>query len=411
MSAPVLVRAGLLLDSVAGTLLPGRDVLVRGGTVEAVGEGMEAPEEAAVIDLRRFTVLPGLADVHTHLLMSQRSEDDPGPTGVQMTVLEGEPLRALRGAARARSYLDEGFTTVRDLGNSGLFADVALRTAIEEGSVPGPRMFVSGPGLAAEGGQLKGVQFGYRQLVDQEYRVVRGLDDARTAVRECAAFGADLVKVYANNSPHPTHFSAAELHTIVEEAHEQGMRVAAHATTDRAARRAVEAGVDTLEHGYDLADETIALMAARGTILVPTDLDRALSARHFERLGPARLGLDAPPTDEWIASLLAPFHDRLRRARAAGVIIAAGSDMYLDVGVPRGQAAKRVLFAYQEAGMPAADILRAATLHAGLALGDERIGAVRPGAFADLVAVEGDPLRDLTALERVRFVMKGGRVH
>ena len=402
----LLVRAGRLFDSERGVLLPARDILVRGGTVAAVGERLAAPAGARVIDLSRLTLLPGLIDAHTHLLMEHPGTEGSGETTVRELVREGEVLRALRGAARARSYLDAGFTAVRDLGNSGLFADVALKRAVAEGSLPGPRLYVAGPGLAPEGGQVDGIAFRHRALVDEEYRVVRGADDARQAVRENVTHGADVIKLYSNASPNLAYLSIPEMRAAVEEAHLMGVRVTAHATTDRAVWRAVEAGVDAVEHARGAADSTLAFARRRGVALVLTEWGRGLVALQVGRLPAAQR-----PPEARVAAALEGGYDRVRRATRAGVTVAFGSDVYVDFGVPRGVAARRALAAFAEAGLPAARVLQAATSNAARVLGDPRLGVVKPGAYADLVAVDGDPTVEPGALERVRFVMKGGAVH
>ena len=226
-------------------------------------------------------------------------------------------------------------------------------------------------------------------------------------MREHAARGVDLIKVYANNSPNPGFLSVDELRAVVDEAHAHGLRVTAHATNDSAVTLAVSAGVDGVEHGYFASDPILDLLARHGIPLVPTtpDLDTAvIGARAMERAG-----IPLPPREQ-LAPVLARARAWLRRIPDAGVTLVAGSDMYWDVGLPRGEAAKRVLFAYRQAGIPNDVILRAATIEAARLIGEEQLGRIAPGAWADLVAVEGDPLADLDALERVRFVMKAGGV-
>ncbi len=294
-----------------------------------------------------------------------------------------------------------GITTVRDLGNSGPFGDVALRTAIAEGSIAGPRMWVSGPGLSAEGGQFNGLQAAHRGLASEEYRIVRGVEDARMAVRENVASGVDLIKVYSDNLPNNTYLSPAEMKAIVEEAHSMGLKVAAHATNDLSALRAVEAGVDSVEHGYQLSDKTLQAMKERGTFVVPTMVDR-VNLERFHKIRPFQ---NATPAG------IARFQNaQLRQILEARVKVAAGSDMYLDLGIPQGEAALRVLFSYRDAGMPCSEVLRAATLSAAELLGEKRLGVLETGAFADIVAVEGNPLENLESLQNMVFVMKAGKI-
>ena len=199
--------------------------------------------------------------------------------------------------------------------------------------------------------------------------------------------------------------SIEEMKAIVEEAHLFRLKVAAHATNDIAVRRAVEAGVDSIEHGYQVSDETLKLMKEKGVALVPTDADLQ-SFKYFANLPGGRT-----LTDEQIERQLKPLRDRLQRAIAAGVTIVAGSDMYVDMQRPQGDAAKRVLFAYLESGMKPAQILQSATVNAARLLGSPRIGVIKAGTFADIIAVEGNPADDFNSIEKVRFVMKNGKVY
>lgn len=400
-----VIRAGRLFDSENGVFLPARDIIVKGNLIESVGENLPVPGGAQVIDLRRYTVLPGLIDAHTHLLYLEDPKAGLTSEGIKALTIEGTPLRALRGASRGRTFLLAGITTVRDLGNSGRFGDVALRLAINEGSLDGPRMIVSGPGLSSEGGQFPGLQFGYRHIAEEEYRIIRGVDDARSAVRENATYGATVIKIYANNTPNPTFLSTEEMKAIVEEAHLLRIKVAAHATSDIAVRRAVEAGVDSIEHGYQISDETLKLMKEKGVALVPTDAD-------FESFKYFMAQSDRPAlTEAQILQNLKPLRDRLQRAVAAGVTIVAGSDMYIDMKRPQGEAAKRVLFAYLESGMKPIQILQSATINAARLLNNPRLGVIKNGTLADIIAVEGNPADDFGSIEKVKFVMKNGKVY
>lgn len=402
----IFIQAGRLFDSEKGVFLPNRDIVIKGNLVEAVGENLSAPKDARVIDLRQHTVMPGLIDAHTHLLYLENPSGDLATEGIKALTMEGLPLRALHGAARARTFLRAGITTVRDLGNSGRFGDVALRMALNEGELEGPRMYVSGPGLSPEGGQFPGLQFNHRALAEEEYRVVRGPEDAAMAVRENVTYGATVIKIYSNNTPNRTLLSLEEMRAIVAEARLLNVKVSAHATSVLAVARAVEAGVDSIEHGYQVDDATLKLMKEKGVALVPTDADMWSLNRYFE------LAHTTPrPTEQDIMKFVGPGRDRLRRAISAGVTIVAGSDMYIDMKIPQGEAARRVLFAYHEAGMEPVQILQSATINAARLIGEKRLGVIKAGSFADIIAVDGDPVKDFKAIERVKFVMKAGKVY
>ena len=402
-----LIHAGRVFDSEHAVFLSARDILVRHGTIDSVAEHIAAPAGAKVVDLSRYSVLPGLIDSHTHLLYLENPSGDLTTQGASAVIMEGTPLRALHGAARARTFLAAGVTTVRDLGNSGRFGDMALRDAIRDGSVDGPRMIAAGPGLSPEGGQFPGLQSSYRAIAEEEYRVVRGPEDAALGVRENVTYGADVIKIYSNNTPNNGSLSVDEMRAIVDEAHRLHAKVTAHATSDEAVWRAATAGVDGIEHAYQVADSTLSLMKQRGVFLVPTDLDSATVLRYASR---SQGKFTAPPSQ--VPAILAGQRDRLRRAMKIGVTIAAGSDNYLDMGMPQGEAAKHNLFAYAEAGMPNVNVVQAATWNAARLLGlENRIGIVKPHAYADIIAVEGDPATDIHALERVRFVMKQGTTY
>lgn len=402
-----VIHAGRLFDSEKSTFVNNRDIIIKNKRIDAVGENLSVPPGAREIDLRNFSVLPGLIDSHTHLLYLEEVSKASPMEGIKAVVNEGTPLRALHGAARARTFLTAGITTVRDLGNSGQFGDVALREAINDGSVDGPRMFVSGPGLCPVGGQFPGLQKNHEAIAEEEYRITHGPEDAAQAVRENIMFGANLIKVYSNNTPNRGYLSLAEMKAIVEEAKMYGARVTAHATNNASIWRAVQAGVNSIDHAYQVDDTTLALMRERGVALLPTDVDSVTIATLIKR----------DPTDrrltiEQIPLILRGARDRLQRALKAGVTIVAGSDNYLQTGFPQGEAAKRVLFAYANAGMNPVQILRAATWNGAELLGmKNRLGVIKQGALADIIAVDGQPDSDILALEGVRFVMKDGSVY
>lgn len=402
-----VIHAGRMFDSEKAMFAHNRDIIVRNKRIDAVGENLRVPPGAREIDLTRLSVLPGLIDSHVHLLYIEEVSQFSSMEGIKAVVIEGTPLRALHGAARARSFLAAGITTVRDLGNSGQFGDVALRTAIDDGSLDGPHMAVSGPGLCPVGGQFPGLQPKHQAIAEEEYRIVRSPEDAAGAVRENVTFGANLIKIYSNSTPNRAYLSLDEMKAIVNEARVYGMKVAAHATNNAAVWRAVQAGVNSIEHAYQIDDSTLALMRERGVALVPTDVDSMTLVRLVQR----------NPTDkrlspEIIPTILKSGRERLQRALKAGVTIVAGSDNYLQTGYPQGEAAKRVLVSYFDAGMPPLQILKAATWNGAELIGAKnRVGVIKVGAIADVIAVGGNPDTDIRALEDVRFVMKDGTVY
>ncbi|MBI1353103.1 MAG: amidohydrolase family protein [Acidobacteria bacterium] len=412
----IVIRAGKVLDVQTREVLTDQAVVVSKQRIEMVVPYAEykAPADARLLDLSDATLLPGLIDSHTHLLHESdmdraRGDDDLLLEAAQMS----EAQRALLGARVAGEMLRAGFTTVRDLGNSGVNGDVALRDAIEAGWIAGPRMMVSTRALSPPGGQFGRLAPAAQGLVEREYAVFSGVEAARRAARQALVDGATCLKVIVGDHGRPV--SVEELGAIVEEARRMsragfGERpVAAHAVDDLSIRTAVEAGVDSIEHGYGISEKTLQLMAEKGVYWVPTEesVDDPVLP-----VVAARLGLSV----EQLLARGADYRDRkhrlLRRAVELGVPIASGSDSYTKrPGLDRGQAAKLVLHAYQEAGLDRWEILRAATVNAASLLGwRQQVGRIYPGRFADLLAVQGDPLEDIRALDGVRFVMKGGAV-
>ncbi|WP_374276145.1 amidohydrolase family protein [Brevundimonas sp.] len=399
-----VVKAGDLFDAEQGRMVGAREILIRGDRIVEVAASVSAPPDATVIDLSQCRVMPGLIDAHTHLLLTQEAGEGLSEVAARDHAVDGDGYRLLTAAQYAREYLEAGITSVRDLGNSGRFLDLVLARAINEGRVAGPRIHGAGPGLAPAGGQMEPLPHDPHGLVDGEYRIIEGVDDARAAVREAVAAGARVIKIYPEATPQRTRLSPEEMTAIVAEARRHDMPVAAHVTSDRGAREAIEAGVTSLEHGYDLSDETLALMAERGVWWVPTHTSFGM-ARELSSAWPQ------PPSDQMIRDHLSEEHRRLRKARAAGVRIAAGQDLYAPTAVGRGRASLRVLDAYVEAGLTPAEALQTATLNAGrLLAGEGQLGVIAPGALADLIALPADPTQSLDALAGITLVMKGGRV-
>jgi imidazolonepropionase-like amidohydrolase len=403
----VAVKCARLLDVKSGSLVRDAVILIEGERIVDVGPRLPVPPGAQVIDLGAATVLPGLIDAHTHLLSNYDGALGGDDANMILTVTQlGAARRALLGAAMARETLDAGITTVRDLGNSGVGGDVALRDAIRAGWVTGPRVVAATRAIAPTGGQFGRLSAEAQRLVEQEYITVSGPEEARRAVRQALYDGADCIKVIVDVGPRV--LAPDELSAIVAEAHRAGRKVAAHVASDAAARAAAVSGVDSIEHGYGLPDDVLRMMAAKRIFLVPTIQPAEFYVSVFgksygEQIGEYEAGARRATEAK---------QQTLARAIRAGVKIAAGSDLYYRVpGQTRGPASLAVFRSYAAAGMSPLQIIRAATADAAELLGTrERIGVLERGAAADLVAFDGDPLVDVEVLERARFVMKGGKI-
>jgi imidazolonepropionase-like amidohydrolase len=395
----LVLTGARVLDATGETLLEGRDLVLVNGRITQVSPSGEvkAPKEAVRLELTGLTLLPGLIDLHSHLLLHPYDE----MTWDDQVLKESIEFRTIRAVTAARATLEAGFTTLRDLGTEGAgFADVALRDAIAGRLVPGPRVYASTRAIVASG-CYGPAGFDPRWDVPKGAQVADGVDGVRRAVREQIAAGADWVKVYADyrrrpgDLPTPT-FSQEELNALVAEACSAGHPVSAHATIDEGIRRAVLAGVNTIEHGTGASDEVLALMRQRNVVLCPTLAASEAMARYD-------IAKTSEPGQQRIEDSKAMFGRALR----SGVTIACGSD----VGVfAHGDNAREIelMVAY---GMPAADAVRAATSTAAQVLGRENdLGRIAPGCVADLIAVRGDPLKDPGVLRKPFVVIKEGRI-
>lgn len=398
----LFIKTGKFYDSEKGQFLTNQDILIEKGLIIAVGKNLKKPKKARLIDLSTCTVTPGLMDAHTHILLHQK------PTNDGMTIASKVPAseRIERGIAFADEYLRTGFTMIRDVGNSGQFLDVQVKNRLLQQGIPSPEMRVSGPILSPPGGQFWGLAPADTFLITQEYRVVKGADDARAAVLEHIRQGVDVIKVCMNADNRV--LAPEEIKAIVATAHQHKIPVTAHATYDESARDAVLAGVNGIEHGYSLSDSTLTLMAQRGTYLVPTDVSWKQG-----KIRVAATGMKGEEADKYLKENLNAFHDRLRRAVKKGVTIVAGADYYNDFpGTGRGEGSIDVILSYIEAGIPVQQVLQFATLNAARALGiAQKTGVLKKGMKADLAAFNGDMETDFAkSLFNLKMVIKDGNI-
>jgi imidazolonepropionase-like amidohydrolase len=399
-----------MLDPESGKVVDNAVVVVEGNTIKAAGANLAVPSGAKVINLGNMILLPGLIDCHTHLLQNYKPGiGGDGPNMVVTVATMTPAMRAMLGVQMGKEDLHAGITTVRDVGNSGWNGDVALRDGIRNGWVDGPRIIAATRALSDVGGQFFSGLAPYAQnLVEQEYAVINGADEARKAVRQAAFDKADVIKVIVNT--YPRILTLDEMKAIVDEAHRQNMRVAAHATSPAAVLVAAEAGVNSVEHGYSVNDDALKIMADKGIYLVPTDYP----AEFY--LGMDSPNMSATERSQALARMQKGVEregERFNRARKFGVKIAFGSDEYYDIpGQTRGQSSLRPLEVYQEYGMSPLDVIRTATVNAADLIGwGKRLGTIEPGKLADIIAVAGDPLKDIKDIQQVRFVMKDGKVY
>lgn len=386
-----LVRAGRILDVKNGTYLLDQGILTEGERIKEIGNWTavksRAPADAVMIDLSQATLLPGLIDCHAHFLIAaELGKMDPWQAVVTTVTQTSASLRALMGARNAKEVLEAGITSVRIVGHSGIDGDVALRDAINAGWVTGPRIQAAARKLTTVGAVFLQPAVS-AQVLSQEFLTVGGPDEARAAVRENLANGADLIKLVVDSEPARgwkiRYMPLEDARAIVEEGHRLGMKVAAHAQDNTAVQIAIDARVDSIEHAWSATDEQLKQMKERGIFLVATDVF-----------------FSAPPKD------------RLQRALKIGVKIAMGSDAWaLISGKTRGEETLFELKQLHDEGMSAIEIIRSSTINAAELMGwSDRAGELAAGKFADIIAVQGDPLQDIASLQRVPFVMKGSAV-
>ena len=397
----VVIHAGHMLDVKAGKMLDNVTVVIDGDKITSVSGGRSQSDNQAgarVINLPNATLLPGLIDAHTHLTF------DPNFGYQELGV--SIPKEALIGAKNARITLEAGFTTVRNVGASG-YTDIALRDAINEGMIPGPRIMASGPALSITGGHCD------QNLLPYEWHAksdgaADGVEGVQHKVREIIKYGADVIKVCATggvlskgDDPRASQYTLEEMKAIVADAHRLGRKVAAHAHGAQGIAWASEAGVDSIEHGSYIDDAGIAMMKKNGTYLVPT-----LYLADWMRENAVKIGLPAMYATK-MKDVTAVSRQNIKKAFNAGVKIAFGTDAAV---YPHGLNAHEFAV-YVQIGMTPLQAIQTATVNAADLLGWSKIGSIENGSFADIIAVNGDPLKDVTLLQDPVMVMKGGAVY
>ncbi len=394
------IRAGHLVDVARGTALTDQEIVVRDGVIVGTGPWRHSPgatPDGAFLDLSDRYVMPGLFDTHTHMSLVVDRQKDGGNFFVT-SLLDNTPYRAIQGVANARDMLAAGFTTIRDVGNSGNYGDTALKSAITEGLVPGPTMHTAGRIIAPFGGQFF-LQPEKRSLGEPEYFYADTPGEIVKAVRENLHFGADFVKIVVDDQRYI--YSVDEIKLFVDEARRAGTYISAHCWTEQGARNAIAGGVHTIEHGPYMPNDVLEAAREAGVWIVGTEFT-------VEGLSQSFTGDDLSA----IEAEHEAFVDRLRRAHALGVPYVFGSDIvYTKEGETRSSLTFTILDNFRKAGIPPADQLRAMTVNAARMMGlDNERGQISEGLAADIVAMPSNPLEDTRALEDIDVVVKDGRL-
>ena len=392
-----LIHAGKIVDPLTGAVSHQQKIRIEGQKITAIGPDLARIDDEEFINLSYLTILPGLFDAHTHLCACTRmAAESLGLDVLDMVLLDPPAYRALQGAVHAREMLEAGFTTVRDLGNSGKYIDVALKRAIDEGLIDGPTILPAGRILSPFGGQFR-AHVDKNILYNDEYLIADSRDDLRLAIRENIYYGSALIKILVD--PRSYSYSREDIQFIVDEAQKSGLKVAAHCQTEDGARKAALAGVASIEHGWHLSEDILTTMKQKKISLVSTDFTvKTLKAFGW--------------SEEAAIRKHAEKVKRLKTAFNYGINIAFGSDIMIRVpDETRGSLAIEYLASFVEAGIPNQSILKIFTSNAAQLLGVEsERGLLRVGFYADLIGVAENPLEDINTLKDVLFVMKNGKI-
>ncbi|MCH8287043.1 amidohydrolase family protein [candidate division KSB1 bacterium] len=396
-SQTLAIKAGHLIDPSDGTVKVDQIILVTDKKITAVGPDLDISRADRVIDLSDSYVLPGLMDTHVHMTFGLTPYSDANSDWEMFFLKETTAYRALRGMRKSKEALESGFTTLKDIGNDANYAMMDVRKAIETGYFTGPTLFTSGKIIAPFGGQSSGFSYEQGRFWQYEYIDADTPDEIRKAVRENIYYGANTIKLVADNGIF--FYTEEEVRAAVEETHNAGLTISVHVYGGQAATNVINAEPESIEHGTNLSDDQLRLMKEKGIILVGTDFPE----EHLKAMG---------SSDENARQTAAAIVDRLRRAHRIGVKMAFGTDVILDLpGMTRGEMALDYLKVWRAAGIPHGDILKSMTTIAAelLDIQDER-GAIAVGQFADIIAIPDNPLDDIEALKKVNFVLKDGTI-
>jgi imidazolonepropionase-like amidohydrolase len=388
----IAIKAGRMIDPATKSVQNDVTIIIKEKKIYSIGQNIKIPGEAKVIDLSNKTILPGLIDCHTHLCNTFNAKEDVGNQLLLHSLIATTTDRALLGVGNARSMLEAGFTTVRDVGNAGNFADVALKRAINSGIILGPTLLVSGKIIAPFGGQFF-LDPEYPDLGKQDYFYADSRDEMRKAIRKNIHFGADWIKIIVDDYPYI--YSVEDIRFIVEEARKAGKKVAAHCVTSQGAKNAAEAGLASIEHGFEMNDEILKLAKENGVTLCGTDLTQEIMDIY-----------------QFFTASHEDIVDRLKRAHKIGVNLVFGSDVISNIpGHTRGSASLSLIKTWIDAKIPPMEILQAMTFSGAKLLDiDNERGSLKDGLYADIIATVENPLDNINTLKKISFVMKEGVV-